>query len=91
MKYTVTAHVTESVEVVKEISIRTGAKMGTVFQRCMVEIGRELIERKVIAPSTQYQYDLPNIWRNGCLGAAWFIDPLINVTIRQGNGAWLAL
>lgn len=91
MKYTVTAAISEDKEISTVVSCRFDAKNKTKFDKCMNAIGCELIKRNVISPKTTYSYALPNVWTNGYLGAAWFIDPFINVTIQEENGAWLAM
>ena len=91
MKYTVTAFVTEDDEVSVEVSVRGNAKTETVFRKCMNEVGRKLIERGILKEGAKFQYDKPNLWRNGGVGAAWFCSPFIDVTIQEENGAWLAL
>lgn len=91
MWYNVRAELDVDKTIEINVSVRQNAKLQTVFVKCMNEIGRKLIKNGIIPETARYQYDLPNIWRNGCVGAAWFIDPFINITIKQKDGAWLAL
>lgn len=91
MKYIVTACIDEDKTYRTTVSVRRGAKMKTVFINCMNEIGQNLIRAKVIDRRAGFKFDLPNIWTNGYVGAAWFISPFINVTIQEETGAWLAI
>ena len=89
MKYTVTAFVDDK-DYVAEVKIRHGAKNRTIFNRCMNDIGRLLIKDHILQERALFNYDLPSIWTNGYLGAAWFVDPYIPVSIQEETGAWLA-
>lgn len=89
MKYIVSAWI-EDREVKTEIKVSRNAKTRTLFQKCMNAIGQELIKEGVLAESATYGYELPNIWTNGYLGAAWFNKPFIDVSIQEETGAWLA-
>ena len=91
MWYNVRAELDDDKTMEINVSIRQNAKMQTVFVKCINEIGRKLIKNKIIPETARYSYELPNIWQNGGVGAAWFNDPFINITIQQKNGAWLAL
>ena len=91
MKYKVTAYAEEDSEICVDVSVRQDAKTETVFRKCMNGIGRKLIERGILKEGAKFQYDKPNLWRNGGVGAAWFCSPFIDVTIQEENGAWLAL
>ena len=89
MKYTVTAWIEEDHKYETEISVRRDASLNTVFQKCMNAIGARLADEKILTTG-KYQYSKPSRY-NGCVGAAWFCDPFINVTIQEENGAWLAM
>ncbi len=91
MKYTVTAWIDDNQKYETVVSIRRNAKIKTIFQRCMNEIGLTLIKANVISGTAKYEYSLPNIWTNGYVGAAWFCDPFINIAIQEETGAWIAL
>ena len=91
MKYTVTAWIDNNQKYETVVSIRRNAKIKTIFQRCMNEIGLTLIKANVISGTAKYKYSLPNIWANGYVGAAWFCDPFINIAIQEETGAWIAL
>lgn len=90
MKYRIGVYVNEK-HYCATASVRRDAKMKTKFIKCMNAIGNELIKARVIDPNTTYGFELPNIWTNGYLGAAWFNSPFINVVIQEDTGAWLAL
>ena len=71
----------EIIEVV--VSCRCGASIQTLFRKCAEAIGAELYKRNMITPRTTWRYDPPNVWRNGAVGALWFEEPFLNVTIRR--------
>ena len=87
MKYDVCAIVNDAEYHVK-VTCRIDAKKRTVFRKCMNAIGWKLIEEGVITSKATFGYELPNIWTNGFLGAAWFNDPYryIDVTIWENHG-----
>ena len=89
MKYTITAWIDEDKKYETEISVRRDAKMKTVFTNCMNAIGQKLIKDNVLS-TPRYGFETPCL-NNGCLGAAWFEKPFINVTIQEETGAWIAL
>lgn len=89
MKYIVTAYVTEDKKYEANVVVKRNAKKRTVFIKCMNAVGQMLAKDKILTTG-KYGFETPCL-NNGCLGAAWFNDPFINVTIREETGAWIAL
>ena len=90
MKLIVTAFVDDEREISATVSIKSSASLKTKFSRCMNTIGKKLVDLGVIEKDAMFSYELPNVWRNGYCGAAWFTEPFINVCIQEENGAYLA-
>ena len=90
MKYKVTACVGEKAYETT-VKCRWDANDNTLFQKCANEIATILRKAQEISGRVTYSYDLPNVWRNGAVGALWFNDPFINVTIIREDGCVYAI
>lgn len=87
MKYDVFT-IVDDVEYSATVSVRSDARMKTVFHKCAEEIAQVLWKSKAIPETVSLTMDLPNVWRNGCVGYLGVGGHC--VTITQENGCTLA-
>lgn len=83
MRYIVSTYTEDEEEISIIVSCRATAKTETLFRKCAAFMDSALHKRNLINNGTEWYWDLPNIWRNGAVGALWCDDPFYNVTIRR--------
>jgi len=90
MKYEVTAFINDK-EYTKTVNVRSNAKNETLFVKCAKSILEDLLAAKEIIGHVTINWDLPNVWRNGAIGALWIEKPFVNITIIREDGMCIAL
>ena len=83
MKYIVETCTADEEIISVTVSCRSDASRDYLFRKCAAGMASELYKRELISDATEWQWDLPNIWRNGAVGALWCSKPYYNCTIRR--------
>lgn len=90
MKYNVCACVNDT-EFNYVVSARADMKTKNLFRKCASVVHSDLARRGVLPRTVAFNYELPNIWLNGAVGAVWFSDPHCNISIIRADGCCIAL
>lgn len=74
------------------VTIRSDASVETVYRRIAEALCAEL-RRGGVSPDTGFtvHMDLPNLWRNGCVGSMWTVadGQLFDFHADRDDRAWL--
>lgn len=89
MKYNVSAFYGDK-EYNAVVSCRWDAKIETLYRKCARAVA-DVLPAGVINKNTVYRGEKPNIWINGGVGAIWFENPFINISIIRSDGCTIAL
>lgn len=90
MRYNVSAFINDT-EYNYTVSCRWDAKTETLFKKCVSAVHRDLSKTGILPEKVRYSYDLPNVWRNGAIGALWIEKPFCNITVVRADGCCIAL
>lgn len=90
MKYNVTAFVNDN-EYTVSVSARSDMRVKNLFHKCAAAVHADLARRGILPDSIAVNYEMPNVWINGGVGAVWFSDPYCNISIIRDDGCCLAL
>ena len=89
MKYTATFFDSNETEHNVHFSCRSDSRIKTLFMKTVTETADYMRKNRIASGDIEYCYDLPNLWRNGCVG---FIS-VANYTIylsRDDVNAYIA-
>lgn len=90
MKYNVSCVVNDR-EYETTVSVRSDATISKLFYKCAMAMCDILWRAKEIFGYVQWNYDKPNIWTNGAVGALWIEEPFINISVIREDGCCIAL
>lgn len=90
MIYNVSAYCND-IEYNYTVSARADMKTKNLFRKCASVVHSDLARRGVLPCTVSFNYELPNIWVNGAVGAVWFSDPYCNISIIRADGCCIAL
>ena len=90
MKYNISACVNNT-EYNYTVSCRWDAKTETLFRKCASVVHADLARRGILPDVVSFNYELPNVWTNGAVGAVWFSAPYCNISIVRDDGCCIAL